>query len=68
MDEADGLDRWMSDKRKQTKTFSGSLFPHERLTLLSLKERILELEKMRDQILYELDRLRFLSEDRLSQG
>ncbi|MEM3063802.1 MAG: hypothetical protein QW177_00355 [Candidatus Nitrosotenuis sp.] len=68
MDEADGLERWMGECRKQAKTFSESLFPHERLTLISLKERILELEKMRDQILYELDRLRSLSEDRLSQG
>lgn len=63
-----GLDRWINDDRKQDKTFSKSLFPHERITIFSLKERILELERMRDQILYELDRLKSLSEDRLHQG
>ncbi|MEM4249512.1 MAG: hypothetical protein QW395_04395 [Candidatus Nitrosotenuis sp.] len=66
--EDSGLDRWINDDRKQGKMFSSSLFPHGRITIFSLKERILELEQMRDQILYELDRLKSLSEDRLCQG
>ncbi|MEW6043671.1 MAG: hypothetical protein AB1608_05365 [Thermoproteota archaeon] len=67
MTEPDGLDRWIENDKRQNKAFSKSLFPHERITLFSLKERIAELERMRDQILYELDRLRSLSEDRLHQ-
>lgn len=63
-----GLDRWVDANKSPDKTFSMSLFPHERITLFSLKERILELERMRDQILYELDRLKSLSEDMLRQG
>ncbi|MFN3654838.1 MAG: hypothetical protein ACK4TO_05875 [Candidatus Nitrosotenuis sp.] len=66
--EDSGLDRWINDDRRHDKTFSKSLFPHERITLFSLKERILELERMHDQILYELDRLKSLSESRLREG
>jgi hypothetical protein len=66
--EDSGLDRWIDADKRPDKTFSKSLFPHERITLFSLKEKILELERMRDQILYELDRLKSLSEDRLRQG
>jgi hypothetical protein len=58
----DGLDKWVTKERKSETAFSKSLFPHERLALYSLKERILELERMRDQILYELDRLKAFSE------
>lgn len=61
MDEK-GLDRWVEKKQKTDETFTKSLFPHERLALYSLKERILELERMRDQILYELDRLKVFLE------
>ncbi len=64
MDNADGLDRWIEDDTKSSSKFSKSLFPHERIALYSLKERIEELEKMRDQILYELDRLKSFSEGR----
>jgi hypothetical protein len=64
MDDADGLDRWIESDKKPTSKFSESLFPHERITLYSLKERIVELERMRDQILYELDRLQSFSEGR----
>lgn len=53
-----GLDRWIDADKRPGNTFSKSLFPHERITLFSLKERILELERMRDQILYELDKLK----------
>lgn len=51
------LDDW-TDSMKNRPKYEKSLFPHERITLDSLKERILELERMRDQILYELDKLR----------
>ncbi len=49
------LDEWTGKQDKIR--FEKSLFSHERVALDSLKERILELERMRDQILYELDRL-----------
>jgi len=62
MNNTDGLDKWV-DKHANSK-FSKSLFPHDRITLHSLKERIIELEIMRDQILYELDRLKSLAEER----
>ncbi|HXW01829.1 MAG TPA: hypothetical protein VD828_00460 [Candidatus Nitrosotenuis sp.] len=62
MDNTDGLDKWI-EKHTNSK-FSKSLFPHDRITLYSLKERIIELERMRDQILYELDRLKSLAEER----
>jgi hypothetical protein len=66
--EDSGLDRWVSSGKLPDKPFSKSLFPHERIILFSLNERILELERMRDQILYELDRLKSLSEDRLPKA
>jgi hypothetical protein len=59
---ADGLDRWIEKDKRPNPKFFNSLFPHERVTLYSLKERILELEKMRDQTLYELDRLKSFSD------
>lgn len=59
----DGLDKWVEKEQKLDVVFSKSLFPHERLALYSLKERILELEKMRDQILYELDKLKAFAEN-----
>jgi hypothetical protein len=62
MNNTDGLDEWM-DKHASSK-FSKSLFPHDRITIHSLKERITDLERMRDQILYELDRLKSLAEER----
>jgi hypothetical protein len=62
MNNTDGLDKWI-DKHVSSK-FSKSLFPHDRITLHSLKERIVELERMHDQILYELDRLKSLAEER----
>lgn len=62
----DGLDKWVEKEQKPDEAFSKSLFPHERITLYSLRERILELEKMRDQILYELDRLKVFSENNQS--
>jgi hypothetical protein len=58
-----GLDRWIENDKGSNSRFSDSLFPHERIALYSLKERIAELERMRDQILYELDKLRSFSED-----
>ena len=64
MDNTDGLDRWIDGNKKPSLEFSKSLFPRERITLYSLKERIIELERMRDQILYELDRLKSFSEGR----
>lgn len=67
MSDVNGLDRWVDDG-KPKKTFENSLFPHERVALFSLKERIMELERMRDQILYELDRLKSLSENRFKEG
>ena len=64
MNNADGLDRWINETETQHKTnFSKSLFPHEEIALHSLKERISELEQMRDQILYELDKLKALKTD-----
>ena len=64
MSNADGLDKWISKKASNGNRFSKSLFPHEQVALHSLKERIIELEAMRDQILYELDRLKMLVEKR----
>jgi hypothetical protein len=64
----DGLDKWVEKEQNSDTSFSKSLFPHERLALYSLKERILELEKMRDQILYELDRLKSFAENEGSQS
>jgi hypothetical protein len=64
MCDADGLDGWIEKDKKPDTEFSKSLFPHERVTLYSLKERIAELERMRDQILYELNRLKSFSERR----
>jgi hypothetical protein len=62
MGNTEGLDKWIDKNKEDDSEFSSSLFPHERITLCSLKERIAELERMRDQILYELDRLRSFSE------
>ncbi len=67
MAEPHGLDRW-SDKKEGSDRFAKSLFPSERITLHSLKERILELEQMRDQIQYELDRLKTLTKNRQCEG
>jgi hypothetical protein len=50
------LDDW-TDNTQKGRRYEKSLFPHERITLDSLRERILELEQMRDQVMYELDRL-----------
>lgn len=58
-----GLDKW-TDKRNDDPTHTKSILSEELITRYSLKERILELEKMRDQILYELDRLREITLDR----
>jgi hypothetical protein len=65
MNNPDGLDRWIKKNKSPSSEFSESLFPQERITLHSLKERIAELERIRDQILYELDRLKSFSEGRL---
>jgi len=64
MEDAHGLDRWIEDSKKEGNAkFSKSLFPHERIALDSLMERIRELEKMRDQILYELNKLKNMAEN-----
>lgn len=56
----EGLDRWI-DKRVERKVhFSKSVLTEEQITLHSLKERISELENMRDHIQYELDKLKSL--------
>lgn len=60
----DGLYKWIDEKPNNDHKFAKSLFPHDRIALYSLKERIVELERMRDQILYELDRLKSLTEER----
>lgn len=59
----DGLDEWI-EKKKPSQNQSTSILSSEAITRHSLKERVLELEKMRDQILYELDKLKILLEDR----
>jgi hypothetical protein len=56
------LDKWIDDK-KEKQTFSKSLFTQEQITAYTLKEKIAELEKMRDHILYELDKLSSLAEE-----
>ena len=61
--QSDGLDEWI-EKKKPSQNQSTSILSSEMITRYSLKERVLELEKMRDQILYELDKLKALSEDR----
>lgn len=58
----DGLDEWIEKKPSQNQPTP--ILSSEMITRYSLKERILELEKMRDQILYELDKLKSFSEDR----
>lgn len=59
-----GLDKWMEDlPERDGPKFSRSLFPHERVALDSLNERILELERMRDQILYEIGKLKGIVEN-----
>lgn len=60
---SDGLDKWI-DKKNQSDDNSQSMQSQEAITRFSLKERILELEKMRDQIIYELDKLKGLAENR----
>lgn len=52
------------DEKKPRQDHCESILSSEMITRHSLKERILELEKMRDQILYELDKLKIFSEDR----
>jgi len=53
----DGLDKGIT-KDKNESSHHKSILSSEEITLHSLKERIIELENMRDQILYELDRLK----------
>lgn len=55
------LDDWL-DKKNTKSDHTRSIISEELLIRHSLKERILELEKMRDQILYELDRLKDIVE------
>jgi hypothetical protein len=65
----DGLDKWVNTAQNQNDSkFLKSCFPNEHITLFSLKERILELENMRGQILYELDRLKSLTENKMHNG
>ena len=47
----DGLDTWIDGNPGK------SIITPEQITRRCLKERILELEKTRDEITYELDRL-----------
>ena len=49
----DGLDAWIDKKPK-------SIITPDTITRQCLKERIQELEKTRDEITYELDRLNSL--------
>ena len=57
------LDKWRN-KDDANITKPKSVLSSETITRYSLKERILELEKMRDQILYELDRLQEITQNR----
>jgi len=50
-----------TDKKQE---YAKSILSAEMITRCSLKERILELEKMRDQILYELARLQDITKDK----
>lgn len=50
----DGLDVWIDKKPAK------SIITQEQITRQCLKERIAELEKTRDEIAYELDRLNSL--------
>lgn len=63
MGDADGLDRWIDNTPQRKAGFEKSLFPHEQVVLDSLKERILELERMKEQIRCELDRLKKMAEN-----
>jgi hypothetical protein len=57
------LDDWM-EKTSKNQECTKSILSAEMITRYSLKERILELEKMRDQILYELARLQEITQDK----
>ena len=57
------LDDWM-EKTDKKQEYTKSILSSEIITRYSLKERIEELEKMRDQILYELARLQDITKDR----
>jgi hypothetical protein len=57
------LDYWM-EKTDKKQEYTKSVLSAEMITRYSLKERILELEKMRDQILYELARLQDITRDK----
>lgn len=50
----DGLDVWIDGNPGK------SIITPEQITRRCLKERILELEKIRDEVTYELDRLHSL--------
>lgn len=63
MGDADGLDRWTDGVRQKKSAYPKSLFPHKRVALDSLRERILELEQMKEQIRYELDKLKKMAEN-----
>ncbi len=57
------LDDWM-EKTDKKQEYTKSILSSEIITRYSLKERIEELEKMRDQILYELARLQDITKDK----
>ncbi|WP_100181989.1 hypothetical protein [Candidatus Nitrosotenuis aquarius] len=57
------LDDWM-EKTDKKQEHVKSILSAEMITRYSLKERIVELEKMRDQILYELARLQDITRDK----
>ena len=57
------LDDWM-EKTDKKQEHTKSILSSEIITRYSLKERIEELEKMRDQILYELARLQDITQDK----
>jgi hypothetical protein len=57
------LDDWM-EKQNTKQVHAKSILSEEMITRHSLKERILELERMRDQILYELARLQEITQDK----
>jgi hypothetical protein len=57
------LDDWI-EKQNTKHGYAKSILSEEMITRLSIKERILELERMRDQILYELARLQDITHDK----
>lgn len=56
MSDLGNLDDWI--KKAQSTNFSKSMHMQDEITLHSLRERIVELEKIRDAIVYELNKLR----------